>query len=259
MGQRRPPRGPAGRSRVRHEPARPAPRGRVPGAALRRGAPPRPAPHHRRHTLRRDRAATGRVSRRHGRTLPGADGPVILAVAAMREMKKLDAYRLLGGALGRLQRSPPRGPGVSPSWATGRHGRRSPRPSARSRPAASPSWDRSSPTFCPTRISARISSRSRAASTSSTSRPPPRAPVVACAGPGPDPMVAPDGSFLTPPTPDAFAAGVARLLDDPGLRDTMGAAARRFIRTDRTLAALEHRLAAGLAILGFSCAPSTSR
>ena len=32
-------------------------------------------------------------------------------------------------------------------------------------------------------------------------------PVVACAGPGPDPMIAPDGALLTPPTPDAFARG----------------------------------------------------
>ena len=41
---------------------------------------------------------------------PGADGPVILAVAAMREMKKLDAYRLLGGALGRLHALAPARP-----------------------------------------------------------------------------------------------------------------------------------------------------
>jgi glycosyltransferase involved in cell wall biosynthesis len=84
-------------------------------------------------------------------------------------------------------------------------------------------------------------------------------PVVACAGPEPDPMVAPDGALLTAPTPGAFATGVARLLDDPALRTTMGAAARRFVATDRTLEAFQRRLASGLAVLGFPCAPSTSR
>ena len=84
-------------------------------------------------------------------------------------------------------------------------------------------------------------------------------PVVACAGPGPDPMIAPDGALLTPPTPDAFATGVARLLDDPALRRTMGTAARRFVATERTLETFERRLAAGLAVLGLPCGRSTSR
>jgi glycosyltransferase involved in cell wall biosynthesis len=84
-------------------------------------------------------------------------------------------------------------------------------------------------------------------------------PVVACAGPEPDPMVAPGGALLTAATPDAFAAGIARLLDDPALRQTMGAAARRFITADRTLETFQHRLAAGLSLLGLSCARSTSR
>jgi glycosyltransferase involved in cell wall biosynthesis len=84
-------------------------------------------------------------------------------------------------------------------------------------------------------------------------------PVVACAGPDPDPMVAPGGALLTAPTPDAFADGVARLLDDPALRMTMGATARRFVAADRTLEAFQRRLAAGLALLGLPCARSTSR
>jgi glycosyltransferase involved in cell wall biosynthesis len=71
-------------------------------------------------------------------------------------------------------------------------------------------------------------------------------------------MVAPEGALLTAPTPDAFAAGVARLLDDPALRETMGAAAARFVTADRTLERFQHRLAAGLAVLGLPCAPSTS-
>ena len=72
-------------------------------------------------------------------------------------------------------------------------------------------------------------------------------------------MIAPDGALLTPPTPDAFATGVARLLDDPALRRTMGTAARRFVATERTLETFERRLAAGLAVLGLPCGRSTSR
>jgi glycosyltransferase involved in cell wall biosynthesis len=72
-------------------------------------------------------------------------------------------------------------------------------------------------------------------------------------------MVAPGGALLTEPAPDAFAAGVARLLDDPVLRDTMGAAARRFVAADRTLERFQGRLAAGLALLGLPCDRSTSR
>ena len=84
-------------------------------------------------------------------------------------------------------------------------------------------------------------------------------PVVCCAGPEPDPMVAPDGALLTAATPDAFASGIARLLDDPALRHTMGTAARRFVATDRTLEAFRRRLGAGLAMLDLQCARSTSR
>ena len=191
---------------------------------------------------------------------PGADGPVILAVAAMREMKKLDAYRLLGGALGRLHALAPARP-----WRLAVVGDGPARPAVAATLGALPAGRVAflgslEPDVLPDAYFGAdlfafpgrfhvVYLQAAAAGL----------PVVACAGPGADPMVAPDGALLTPATPDAFAAGVARLLDDPGLRNTMGAAARRFIRTDRTLAALEHRLAAGLAILGFSCAPSTSR
>jgi hypothetical protein len=72
-------------------------------------------------------------------------------------------------------------------------------------------------------------------------------------------MVAPGGALLTEPTPRAFADGLARLLDDPALRTSMGATARRFIAADRTLEALQRRLAAGLALLDLPCARSTSR
>ena len=72
-------------------------------------------------------------------------------------------------------------------------------------------------------------------------------------------MVAPGGALLTAPTPDAFADGVARLLDDPALRMTMGATARRFVAADRTFEAFQRRLGAGLALLDLPCGRSTSR
>jgi hypothetical protein len=72
-------------------------------------------------------------------------------------------------------------------------------------------------------------------------------------------MVAPGGAVLTEPTPSAFADGIARLLDEPALRMTMGATARRFIAADRTVDAFQRRLAAGLALLDLPCARSTSR
>jgi glycosyltransferase involved in cell wall biosynthesis len=72
-------------------------------------------------------------------------------------------------------------------------------------------------------------------------------------------MVAPGGALLTAPTPDAFGRGIARLLDDPALRAAMGAAARRFVATERTLEGFQDRLAAGLALVGLPCARSTSR
>jgi glycosyltransferase involved in cell wall biosynthesis len=190
----------------------------------------------------------------------GTDGPVILAVAAMRELKKLDAYRLLGGALAHLHAAAPGRP-----WRLAVVGDGPARPAVADALGALP---RSRVAFLgalePERLPAAylgadlfafpgrfhvVYLQAAAAGL----------PVVACAGAEPDPMVAPDGALLTAPTPDAFATGVARLLDDPGLRDRMGAAARRFVATDRTLPAFQDRLGTGLAILGLSCARSTSR
>jgi glycosyltransferase involved in cell wall biosynthesis len=47
---------------------------------------------------------------------------------------------------------------------------------------------------------------------------------------------------------EALAAGLTALLRDKALRDQMGAAARRFIRTERTTARAAERLAEGLAL-----------
>jgi glycosyltransferase involved in cell wall biosynthesis len=190
---------------------------------------------------------------------PGTDGPLILAVAAMREVKKLEPYRLLADALGRLHAAAPTRP-----WRLAVVGDGPARPMVADAFAGLPS-DRVA--FLGTLEPERLPSAYLGADLFAF---PGRfhvvylqaaaagLPVVACAGPEPDPMIAPEGALLTAPTPDAFAAGVARLLDDPALRQTMGAAAQRFVTADRTLERFQHRLAAGFAILGLPCARSTS-
>jgi glycosyltransferase involved in cell wall biosynthesis len=191
---------------------------------------------------------------------PGTDGPVILAVAAMREIKKLDAYRLLSGALSRLHAAAPGRP-----WRLAVVGDGPARPAIAAALGSLPpgrvaflgSLD---PEMLPTAyLGADLFAFPGRFHVVYLQAAAAGLPVVACAGPEPDPMVAPGGALLTPPTPDAFAAGVARLLDDPGLRVAMGAAAQRFVAADRTLEAFQRRLAAGFAVLGLPCARSTSR
>jgi glycosyltransferase involved in cell wall biosynthesis len=195
-----------------------------------------------------------------GERFPETEGPLILAVAAMREVKKLEAYRLLSGALSRLHTGAPARP-----WRLAVVGDGPARPAIRAALGALPPgrvaflgalepetlptafWGADLFAF-PGRFHV-VYLQAAAAGL----------PVVACAGPDPDPMVAPGGALLTAPTPDAFADGVARLLDDPALRMTMGATARRFVAADRTFEAFQRRLGAGLAILGLPCARSTSR
>jgi glycosyltransferase involved in cell wall biosynthesis len=75
-------------------------------------------------------------------------------------------------------------------------------------------------------------------------------PVVACRGPGPEVMTAPGGGVLTDPTADAFAAGLGSLLDDPDRRQRMAEAARRFVAAERSPEAFRRRLADGLERLG---------
>jgi glycosyltransferase involved in cell wall biosynthesis len=190
---------------------------------------------------------------------PTADGPLILAVAAMREVKKLEPYRLLADALARLHAEAPSRPwrlavvgdGPARPEVAGAFGGLPPGRVAflgSLEPESLPAAYLGADLFAfPGRFHV-VYLQAAAAGL----------PVVACDGPEPDPMVAPEGALLTAPTPDAFAAGVARLLDDPALRETMGAAAARFVTADRTLERFQHRLAAGLAVLGLPCAPSTS-
>jgi glycosyltransferase involved in cell wall biosynthesis len=191
---------------------------------------------------------------------PGADGPVILAVAAMREVKKLEPYRILADALAHLHSAAPTRP-----WRLAVVGDGPARPAVADALASLPAGRVAflgslEPEILPAAyLGADLFAFPGRFHVVYLQAAAAGLPVVACAGPGPDPMVAPDGALLTAPTPGAFAAGVARLLDDPTLRSTMGAAAKRFVAADRTLEAFQHRLAAGMAMLGLPCARSTSR
>ena len=206
-------------------------------------------------TLARRTACRGALAARFS----GADGPVILAVAAMREVKKLEPYRILADALARLHAQAPTRP-----WRLAVVGDGPARPAVTVAfdglppgrvaflgsldPEALPGAYLGADVFAfPGRFHV-VYLQAAAAGL----------PVVACAGPEPDPMVAPGGALLTAATPDAFAAGIARLLDDPALRQAMGAAAHRFVAADRTLETFQHRLAAGFSLLGLPCARSTS-
>ena len=130
------------------------------------------------------------------------EGPLILAVAAMREVKKLEPYRMLADALRRLQtRAPTRswrlavvGDGPARSEVTAAF---SALPPGRIRflgslePEVLPTVYLGADLFAfPGRFHV-VYLQAAAAGL----------PVVACAGPGPDPMVAPGGALLTEPSP----------------------------------------------------------
>jgi glycosyltransferase involved in cell wall biosynthesis len=63
-------------------------------------------------------------------------------------------------------------------------------------------------------------------------------------------MVAPGGGCLTAPTAIALEDALRRLLDDAPARDRMGAAGRRFVAEERSLARFHRTLRDGLARLG---------
>ena len=186
-----------------------------------------------------------------------ARGPVILAVAAMREVKKLEPYRMLADALARLAPSRP--------WRLAVVGDGLARPAVAEALSGLPAGRVAflgslEPDILPTAyLGADLFAFPGRFHVVYLQAAAAGLPVVACAGPEPDPMVAPGGALLTAATPDAFATEVARLLDDPTLRHSMGAAARRFVATDRTLEAFQRRLGAGLSMLDLPCARSTSR
>lgn len=184
-------------------------------------------------------------------------GPVILAVAAMREVKKLEPYGMLADALARL--------GPSRPWRLAVVGDGLARPAVAEALSGLPPGRVAflgslEPDILPTAyLGADLFAFPGRFHVVYLQAAAAGLPVVACAGPEPDPMVAPGGALLTAATPDAFATEVARLLDDPALRHSMGAAARRFVATDRTLEAFQRRLGAGLSMLDLPCARSTSR
>jgi len=184
---------------------------------------------------------------------PGHDEPVLLCVAMMRTVDKLDSYRLLAQALARLHaRRPdrpwrlvvvgdgPARPAVEAALA--------PLPPERVRlrgvlePAALPPVYRSADVFAFPGIGDALGLVYLEAAAAGL-------PVVACEGPGPAAMVAPGGGLLTEPDPDAFADALARLLDDPATRRQMGATARRFVSRERTPEAFVRTLRAGLALV----------
>jgi glycosyltransferase involved in cell wall biosynthesis len=213
-------------------------------------------------TVRFDASADHRAACRAAmaRRFADADGPVILAVAAMREVKKLEPYRMLADALAQLHAATPERP-----WRLAVVGDGLARSAVADALSILPAGRIAflgslEPEILPTAyLGADLFAFPGRFHVVYLQAAAAGLPVVACAGPEPDPMVAPGGALLTAATPAAFATALARLLDDPTLRHSMGVAARRFVATDRTLEAFHRRLAAGLALLDLPCARSTSR
>jgi len=188
------------------------------------------------------------------RHFPAADGPLCLTVAMMRVADKLDSYRLLAAALTRLTAD-----SQAPRWRLLVVGDGPARgevekamallPAERVRlmgavePEALPPFYLGADLFAFPGIGEDAGLVYLEAAAAGL-------PVVACQGPGPNFMVAPGGGLLTDPTPDSFAGGLRTLLDDPGQRQRMGEAARRFASTERSLDAFRGRLREGLSCLG---------
>jgi glycosyltransferase involved in cell wall biosynthesis len=182
------------------------------------------------------------------RRLPAGDGPILLCVAMMRQADKLDSYRLLAAALGRL-RAPWRlavvgdGPAreaVEAAFA--------PLPAGRvawlgaAGPEALPGLYLGADLFAFPGLGEAFGLVYLEAAAAGL-------PVVACEGPGPRAMLAPDGALFTAPTAAAFADGLATLLADPARRAAMGAAGRRFVAAERSTASFQRGLREGLALL----------
>ena len=184
---------------------------------------------------------------------PGLDGPILLAVGMMRTADKLDSYRLLAAALARLDARAPARPwrlvavGDGPARDAVRAAL-APLPAGRVHfigarpPAELPACYLGADLLAWPGLGEALGLVYLEAAAAGV-------PVVACHGPGPDVMVAPGGGCLTAPDPEAFAAGLARLLDDPPAARGMGETARRFAVAERSTEAFEQRLRQGLARL----------
>ncbi|MGE5851031.1 MAG: glycosyltransferase family 4 protein [Candidatus Methylomirabilota bacterium] len=188
-----------------------------------------------------------RASRRAelARYFPGADGPLCLCVAMMRLVAKLDSYQLLAAALARLGRpwrllvvgDGPARPQVEAALTA--------LPADRIRflgslePQALPPIYLGADLLAFPGIGEEYGLVYQEAAAAGL-------PSVACQGPGPDFMVPPGGGLLTEATPEAFAEGLGRLLDNPEERLRMGEAARRFVAAERSRDAFRRRLGEGL-------------
>ena len=187
------------------------------------------------------------------RHFAASDGPLCLCVAMMRQVDKFDSYSLLAAAFRRLYSERPGRP-----WRLLVVGDGPARPMVEAAMASLPA-DRVchlgslepqalSPIYLGADLFAfpgigeeygLVYLEAAAAGL----------PIVACQGPGPNFMVPPGGGLLTDPTPDAFAEGLRRLLDDPDECQRMGASAHRFVALERSMEAFRKRLREGLARL----------
>ncbi len=189
-----------------------------------------------------------------GRYFAGSDGPLCLCVAMMRSVDKLDSYHLLAEAFGRLYTERPERPwrllvvGDGPARPTVEAAMAS-LPAERVchlgslEPQALPAIYLGADLFAFPGIGEAFGLVYLEAAAAGL-------PTVACQGPGPNFMVPPGSGLLTDPTPDAFAGGLRRLLDDPGERQRMGASAHRFVVFERSMETFRERLREGLALLG---------
>src|SRR5262249_36585759 len=181
--------------------------------------------------------------------LAATDGPLLLCVAMMRTADTLDSYRLLAAALAQLP-GPWRLVVVGDGPARGDvEAALAGLPPARVTLAGAVDPDRLPPFYLGADVLA-FPGLGEALGLVYLEAAAAGLPVVACAGPGPRAMVAPEGGLLTAATPAAFAAGLDALLADPARRQTMGTAARRFAATERSRAAFEGRLKDGLSRIG---------
>lgn len=187
------------------------------------------------------------------RRFSASDGPLCLCVAGMRVADKLDSYRLLAAALTRLSQD-----GRSRPWRLLIVGDGPARPAVEAAmanlpagriclagaldPEALPPLYLGADLFVFPGIGEDFGMVYLEAAAAGL-------PMVACLGAGPGFAVASGGGILTEPTPQAFAEGLCNLLDDAERRERMGAAALRFVASERSLDLFRRRLADGLALL----------
>jgi glycosyltransferase involved in cell wall biosynthesis len=185
-----------------------------------------------------------------GRWFGPPEAPLLLCVAMMRAADKLDSYRLLGAALGRLAAAAPARPwrllvvGDGPARAAVEAALAEvPAPRVRLlgalEPAALPPLYAAADLLTFPGIGDALGLVFLEAAAAGL-------PAVAVQGPGPAVMVPPGGGVLTPADAEAYAAAVARLLDDAEARRRLGAAARQHTVRERSFETFVRRLRAGL-------------